>query len=208
VTNVTTTTKQNTVALTGLTHKVTPINLTSKITVNEPHQIVNVVNVKNTVQVDNQIPTISILNPNVLVSLTPSPISVTVDEDNIKVVAGGVKGPQGDKGEDGGIAANQTDTLVAPAALETIDAVIAASKRSAKWFITVTDAVNGLFAFSEVASIHNGTVARWTHYAKIGDTLDYDVAVDISIGQLVLTATNNEAVSLEFSVVRVVTNVV
>ncbi len=118
------------------------------------------------------------------------------------------QGPIGPQGLTGGIAANQTDTIILAGNTGTIDAVTFADIRSAKWFITVTDAINGLFAFCEVAAIHDGSIARWVHYAKIGEPLDYSVAVSISGLQMIIEATNNEAVDLEFSVVRIVTDVV
>ena len=72
----------------------------------------------------------------------------------------------------------------------------------------MTDSVNGLFAFSEVAAIHNGTTVFWTHYAKIGDSLNYTVSVLIQGLQVILTVKNDEAVNVEFSVLQIVTNVV
>ena len=128
--------------------------------------------------------------------------------DVTEIIESAEQGPIGPQGPTGGIAANQTDTIVGASNTETIDAVTFADIRSAKWFITVTDATNGLFAFCEVAAIHDGSIARWVHYAKIGAALDYSVAVSISGIQMIIEATNNEAVDLEFSVVRIVTDVV
>jgi len=128
--------------------------------------------------------------------------------DETEIVEVGEQGPIGPQGPTGGIAANQTDTIIGASSTGTIDFITLLDERSVKWFITVTDAAGGLFAFGEVAAIHDGTVARWTHYAKIGEPLDYSIAVSISGLQMILEATNNEAVDLEFSVVRVKTDTV
>lgn len=140
--------------------------------------------------------------------IEPDDRLVIVDDEATELVEDYIQGPPGPTGPEGGIAANQTDTLVLAGNTETIDMVLLGVKRSAKWFITATDNVNGLFAFSEVAAIHNDTTARWTHYAKIGDPLSYAIVVSIQGPQLTLVVTNNEAVSVEFSVVRVVTDIV
>ncbi len=186
------------------------IETTSDETVVETIDITQVVEVgPDTVEIiDLQLDTVLELLEQTEIVIEDNAETVCEELDVTEIVEVGEQGPIGPQGATGGIAANQTDTIVLASATGTIDFITLLDERSVKWFITVTDATNGLFAFGEVAAIHDGTIARWTHYAKIGEPLDYSIAVSISGLQMILEATNNEAVDLEFSVVRVKTDTV
>jgi hypothetical protein len=209
----------NSVSLTGVTNQVTvvyptytvtPVILNNTITVDNPYVIVQVPSITNVIQLDNKTPVITVNTPNVTVSLVDSPVVVNVQLASANVITACQQGPEGPAGPIGppGVADPQVDTVVTSGSTEKINEVLLATKRSVKWFVTVTDSANGIFACSEVAGIHNGTTAFWTHYAKIGGPLNYNVAVVVNGPQLELEATNNESGSVEFSVVRVVTDVV
>ncbi len=186
------------------------IETSSDETVVETIDITQVVEVgPDTVEIiDLQLETVLELLEQTELVIEDNSETVCEELDVTEIVEVGEQGPIGPQGPTGGIAANQTDTIIGASNTGTIDFITLLDERSVKWFITVTDATNGLFAFGEVAAIHDGTVAAWTHYAKIGEPLDYSIAVSISGLQMILEATNNEAVDLEFSVVRVKTDTV
>lgn len=212
----------NSVSLTGVTNQVTvvypantvtPVIFNNTITVDNPYVIVQVPSINHVIQIDNKTPVITVNTPNVTVSLVDQPVVVNVQLATANVITACQQGPEGPEGPQGpagapGVADPQVDTVVTAGSTENINELLIATKRSVKWFVTCTDIANGIFACSEVAGIHNGTTAFWTHYAKIGGPLSYDVAVVVNGLQLELQATNNESGSVEFSVVRVVTDVV
>lgn len=186
------------------------IETTSDETVVERIELTQIVELgPDTVEIiDLQLDTVLELLEETQIVIEDSDETIVEVIDETEIVEVGEQGPIGPQGATGGIAANQTDTIIGASTTGTIDFITLLDERSVKWFITVTDTINGLFAFGEVAAIHDGTVARWTHYAKIGEPLDFSIAVSISGLQMILEATNNEAVDLEFSVVRVKTDTV
>lgn len=183
------------------------------VVIEENETIIEEVIVTEVVEVDcDTIEIIDIQTDTILVEKEITEIVIVDDvetvievEDITEVVEVAEQGPIGPPG---GLTTNQENTIVGAGDAETIGTVALATKRSIKWFITVTDSVNGLFAFSEVAAIHNDTTVFWTHYAKVGDPLNYTVSVLIQGFQVILTVKNDEAVNVEFSVLQIVTNVV
>jgi len=115
------------------------------------------------------------------------------------------QGAIGPKGNDG-TAAQQINASVGVGASVIVDSLSVALNPSSKWIITALDAVGNKRRISEVVAIHNGTVAKHTHYGITGDLVPYSIDVFISGGLFFqLELTNNHSEVLDLKVLRLST---
>jgi hypothetical protein len=91
---------------------------------------------------------------------------------------------------------------VTAAGTSTIDSVVHASIRTAKWVVSIADSTAGDYASSEVLAVHDGTTVSYTEYAIIGTFTTYTLLVDISGADMRLRVTNNGANSINVTVAR------
>jgi len=122
-----------------------------------------------------------------------------------EIVDSCVQGAKGSKGNDG-TAAQQINVSVMVGASVIADNLSVAINPSSKWIITAIDTVGNKRRISEVVAIHNGIVAKHTHYGITGDKVPYVVDVIISGGLFFqLKITNNHTEDLDLKVLRLST---
>ncbi len=94
-------------------------------------------------------------------------------------------------------------TTIADGAEEVVDSVDPGQVRSAKWLITLTDAVNSLYNVAEVLAIQNGSTVTFTVSNKVGDFLAYRTTVVIEGGEFRCKIQNNHTEDLKVDIVRI-----
>lgn len=87
--------------------------------------------------------------------------------------------------------------------ISTIESLDATVYRSAKWMITVTDTLNGVFRTQETMGLHDGSSASHINYSIFGSQLSYSVDVHLSSNNLLLRLSNSAGVSLQVDAVRI-----
>lgn len=98
-----------------------------------------------------------------------------------------------------------TDTIAA-SATKVVDTNPVSEYRSVKWIITITDDTNDLVRGMEVVGNHrDGANPEHIIYATFGDKLKTLTEVKISGTDMVLEITNNETVTLQFDILKVLT---
>ncbi len=94
-------------------------------------------------------------------------------------------------------------TTVAVGNEEIVDSVNPGQIRSAKWMVTLTDAINGLYNVAEVMAIQNGSTVTFTVSNKVGDFLAYRVSVILDSGEFQCRIQNNHTEDLKVDLVRI-----
>ncbi len=92
---------------------------------------------------------------------------------------------------------------IAVSAEEVVDRVDPGQIRSAKWMITVTDSVNGLYNVAEITAVQNGSTVTFTVSNKVGDFLAYRVSVILDSGEFQCKIENNHTEDLKVDLVRI-----
>jgi len=114
-------------------------------------------------------------------------------------------GPEGPKGLDG-TAAEQINVSVLVGQTVVVDSLGAGVYPSCKWIITAIDTVTTKRKISEVLAIHNGSVAKHTHYGMAGDVIPYSISVTVPGGiSFQLELTNNHTEDLDIKALRLST---
>jgi len=115
----------------------------------------------------------------------------------------GDTGPVGPTGPSGAGASAPLRAYVPVSTTAVIESLSLSVYRSAKWIVTVTDRFNNKYRMGEVLAFHDGTDARFVHYAIFGDAVLYVTEVVIIGSDMVLRVTNADAVELVVDAVRV-----
>lgn len=137
---------------------------------------------------------------NVVVAEQVDNVVIVTEEPEVVIVAC----EQGPAGLDG-IGVEVSSGPVSNGSTVTADSVSAASFRSVKWLVTLTDSTGTLYRFYEVIAIHDGTTVLHSVYGLVGDSISVTNDVDISAGSLRLRITNNHANDLDIKVIRLAT---
>lgn len=149
--------------------------------------------------------------PDLVVRYTAKSEYVLRERSTTRVVTSLVQGPVGPRGPLGppGIGDDAvTQINVGPIyATESavIDSLDLTTWRSAKWIVTITDAVSGTFKVSEVLGLHRDGESSFSHYGMIGDAISCRVQVKVSAGNLELEVENTHPNAIHVSAVRIPT---
>ena len=75
--------------------------------------------------------------------------------------------------------------------------------KTIEWILKAEDSTNSKNASKKILSNNNGTDITHTIYAVLGDSIDFDINIDISGGNVRFKITNNESVDLDFVLIKI-----
>jgi len=150
---------------------------------------------------------LTLLDAAIPVSLEDEGTLTITEEPTNPIIAECKVGPPGQNGLDGFGILQIDSGPVANGATVNADAVAIATFRSAKWLVTIKDETAGTYRFYEVIAVHNGTIALYSVYGKVGAIISVFTDVTIVAGFMRLEITNNSTNSIDISVMRIVTTV-
>lgn len=125
--------------------------------------------------------------------------TIVIETTDREVVSEGLQGPPGVDAS-GVLQINAGPVAVGNTIL--VDQISVALFRSVKWLLTLKESVGPLYNYSEIAAIHNDTVAAHWRAGILFDMIDNEELVDLSGGFLRLRITNNHTEDLNVSVLR------
>ncbi len=119
----------------------------------------------------------------------------------------GIDGADGADGLDGVGVVEVSSGPISNGNTVVADSVVAATIRSVKWLVTITDSVAGDYKTYEVLGVHNGTTALYSVYGIVGDSISVFTNVVINGANMELELTNNSTNDLDIKVQRIATTV-
>lgn len=127
------------------------------------------------------------------------PTIIVVETIEKEIISEGVQGPPGIDAT-GVLQINVGPITAGDTVL--VDQISIMLFRSVKWLVTLREIIGPLYNYSEIAAIHNDTVAAHWRAGILFDMINNEELVDLSGGFLRLRITNNHTEDLNVSVLR------